>query len=108
MTESPTERRARIGAAELVLQRATIDADPACLDDARFTADERLGSDLADMATTCLRCPVLEACTAYAEAVRPGAGYWAGRWWGHAPGRAMKARERPDIPTPFPTHGSER
>lgn len=68
-----------------------------CRDDWRFIQerDQLDSTDLNEMRTGCGQCPLAALCGAYAEAARPSAGLWAGRFWGR--------RERPSTPG-----GSER
>lgn len=82
-------RREAIEAAELELQRAMVDAAPACEGDERFTSDDRVGLEREfALGLVCESCPLCQACAGYATAARPEAGFWAGEW--HGP----KSRDR--------------
>ena len=75
----------RIAAAQEALTRAYADADPACLNDDRFTASRPGPLDAherRDLYLTCFGCPLFEVCAEYADAARPAAGYWAGKNYG--------------------------
>ena len=63
------------------LSDALTASEPACAGDDRFTDDGRADTANADLAPICARCPVLEACRAYAlaESRYIITGYWAGR-----------------------------
>lgn len=68
---------AESGAAEytalhLLMQEHT----PACNGDDRYIADELSPADKRALADTCNKCPLLEACAAYANKAKPRAGYW--------------------------------
>jgi hypothetical protein len=53
---------------------------PSCRNDARFIQQH---PPRVALAAICQRCPVRNACTKYAKAARPEAGFWAGRGdWG--------------------------
>ena len=67
--------------ASATLDAALASAEPACADDARFVADD---PPEAALAWICASCPVLVECGAYAKAVRPRAGFWAGRQRGRS------------------------
>lgn len=73
------------GAAEYrALTRAFDNANPACLNDWRYTVDP---DDLDDdekvtMHNVCRQCPLIDACRIYAATARPSGGFWAGRYWG--------------------------
>jgi hypothetical protein len=70
----------RTAAAWQSLNDALAEADPACRNDERFTADDTIAADLESMRGLCASCPMLAQCDAYAAAA-PGwimSGFWAG------------------------------
>jgi hypothetical protein len=70
----------RTAAAWRSLNDALADADPACRNDARFTAESTTAADLDGMRELCAFCPIFAACATYASAA-PGwtmSGFWAG------------------------------
>ncbi len=64
-----------------VLTLATIDTDPACQNDDRFTAEDLSTADMADLAAICDTCALYRPCREYADLARPRSGFWAGRRW---------------------------
>ena len=69
---------------------------PVCAGDPRFTSDASRGDRRieSELFETCRGCPLLEACDSFAEATRPAAGYWAGRWRGQMPRSSYLAELR--------------
>ncbi|BFM23496.1 WhiB family transcriptional regulator [Microbacterium sp. che218] len=79
--------RVREGAPAQLTPGAALDAAldehrPECRDVDLFTADTPTPADRAAMALVCISCPVFPECADYAEAERPRAGFWAGRFRG--------------------------
>ncbi len=77
--------RTEKGVAEYhLLTDAVRDTPTPCRNDPRFIQerDQIDSSDLLAMKRVCLQCPLLALCGTYAEAARPSAGMWAGRFWG--------------------------
>lgn len=58
---------------------------PECRDIDLFTADVPTKADRAAMVLACAGCPVFAECSDYAEAEKPRAGFWAGRFRGGRP-----------------------
>lgn len=52
---------------------------PPCLGDDRYTADTIDESTRVELAAGCDVCRISALCRAYADSVRPKAGFWAGR-----------------------------
>ncbi|MFC7789734.1 WhiB family transcriptional regulator [Microbacterium sp. MAHUQ-60] len=63
------------------LNNAMSTTRPACLGDARFTADHLTAQDIKDLRTVCASCPLADTCGDYASAAFPPAGFWAGTTW---------------------------
>jgi len=57
---------------------------PRCSGDWRYIQerDQIDSDDLQEMRRLCNACPLKGLCRSYAEAARPSAGMWAGRFWG--------------------------
>lgn len=72
----PERLTAKQEAASDALGLALQHAEPGCADDVRFIADASPEHELMEI---CSACPVLAECNAYAKALRPRAGFWAGR-----------------------------
>lgn len=66
------------------LTYAARDTTPACIGDARFTAErhETPPSDLVTMRGICRTCPLYDLCNTYATTARPAASFWAGAFYG--------------------------
>lgn len=80
-----TERSERVQAAQKALYAAMAETDPSCLGDDRFTASRPSplrGEERKQLYLTCFECPIFEACAEYAAALKPTAGYWAGKNYG--------------------------
>lgn len=59
--------------------------EPNCLNDERFTQSRPKPLDTTtrrDLYLKCFHCPIFEACSNYAQAIKPNAGYWAGKNYG--------------------------
>lgn len=69
----------KVGDAYAALIDAMETVDPACADDALFTADALEQEDAAFVATLCSACPLVQLCKNYAQIERPKAGFWAGK-----------------------------
>lgn len=84
-------------AAWTALTAALGQTDPACADQERFTLDpgELAESELIEMRRTCLSCPLLVECRAFAKITRPTGGFWAGRHYPlrHSPQDLRERRE---------------
>jgi hypothetical protein len=75
------------------LTDALHDVTPPCSPDWRFVQerDQVDEQDLIAMRLACARCPLSDLCRSYADAARPSAGMWAGRYWGRRE-RSLPAR----------------
>ena len=78
-TRGAAEYRALTGALERVA--------PLCRDDWRFVHDANQidDADRNRMRLICGGCPLKALCAAYADAARPPAGMWAGRYYSPRP-----------------------
>lgn len=84
------------------LSQALEDHDPACRDDAAFTADEVTPAGDERLASVCGRCPIRVECAADARAERPRWGFWAGRRYGPTTTPAERPKKAPRDRTPPP------
>lgn len=75
----------RVQEAQAELRAALTKDDPSCLNDDRFTASRPAplrGEEKKQLYLICFECPVFEACAEYAAAMKPTAGFWAGKNYG--------------------------
>lgn len=89
------DRSALTGAADTAwrnLQNALSTQEPLCAGDDRFIQDNLSPRDTAAVRTICAGCPLLTACSAFADLVpdRHSSGYWAGRRRGSGRGDYAK------------------
>jgi hypothetical protein len=81
----------RVAEADMAaLQRALADATPLCAGNERFIAEDLEPVDLAEMTALCDLCPARFACSGYARATKPPAGFWAGKLYPRPTGRPRK------------------
>lgn len=66
------------------LSDAMTETSTPCNGDWRFIQERDQIDDagLIEMRRGCARCPLQPLCRTYADAARPSAGMWAGRYWG--------------------------
>lgn len=68
-------------------------SEPLCNGDDLFTADHLSDEDREWCASVCGRCPVQEACDAYATAAKVNSGFWAGRSYSAKRNRATSTTD---------------